>query len=61
VKPVLEARADRLRRAVDPADQVSALEDATAAVQQVAAAAVAALRHGPNRFLVAERLHRLAA
>lgn len=41
--------------------QVSALEDATEMVNFLAIKAVDALRRGPNRFLIAERLNRFGS
>src|SRR5512147_1230065 len=47
--------------ASDPKAQTAALEEAGTAVNDLSAAAVEALRVGPNRFLVAERLHLLGS
>lgn len=45
----------------DPAEQIGAMADATAALERVAKAAVATLDRGPHRFLIAERLHSLGS
>jgi hypothetical protein len=44
-----------------PEIQVPAVEELAPAFTRGAEAAVAALERGPNRFLVAERLHRLGS
>jgi hypothetical protein len=44
-----------------PQDQVEAIELAKAVLEQIVTAAVGALERGPNRFLVAERLHWLGS
>jgi hypothetical protein len=41
----------------EPARQIPAIEEAAHVVRKLAEAAVAALEHGPNRYLVFERLH----
>jgi hypothetical protein len=48
-------------RSKEPQDQVEALELAEALLEQIVQAAVEALERGPNRFLVAERLHWLGS
>ncbi len=53
-------KVNRIRRNLNsnhPENQCEALEAAKALFQQIAEDAVAALERGPNRFLLAERLH----
>jgi hypothetical protein len=45
----------------DPAEQGTAMTDARTAFDAVADAAVSALERGPNRFIIAERLHPLGS